>query len=55
VLYYAIAFLIVAIIAAFFGFGVAVSAATGIAKLLFYLFLIGFALALFMHFSRRRA
>jgi uncharacterized membrane protein YtjA (UPF0391 family) len=53
-LHYAIVFLIVAIVAAFFGFGMAVSAFAGIAKLLFYLFLIGFAVTLVMHYSRRR-
>lgn len=48
---WAVFFLIVALIAAVFGFGGIVSAATGIAQILFVLFLILFVLALL--FGRR--
>ncbi len=50
---WAITFLVIAIIAAIFGFtGVAVAAA-GLAKLIFYLFLALFLISLVMHMSRR--
>jgi uncharacterized membrane protein YtjA (UPF0391 family) len=52
-LHYAIAFLVIAFIAAIFGFGVAASAFAGIAKLLFWLFVIGFVVMIIMHYSRR--
>lgn len=53
---WAIGFLIVAIIAAFFGFtGLMVSAvAISIAKVLFFLFLIGFVVSLVMHYRGGR-
>jgi uncharacterized membrane protein YtjA (UPF0391 family) len=41
-LHYSVVFLIIAMIAALFGFGVIASAAAGIAKILFVLFLILF-------------
>jgi uncharacterized membrane protein YtjA (UPF0391 family) len=51
---YALGFFIVALIAAVFGFtGIAVAAA-GIAKLLFYLFIILFLVSLFAHAVRRQ-
>jgi uncharacterized membrane protein YtjA (UPF0391 family) len=53
-LYYAVAFLVVALIAAFFGFGAAASAFAGIAKLLFWLFIILFVITAVMNFTRRR-
>ena len=53
-LHYAIVFLIIAIVAAIFGFGVAASAFAGIAKVLFWLFVIGFVVTMIMHYSRRR-
>jgi uncharacterized membrane protein YtjA (UPF0391 family) len=51
-LYYAIVFLVVAIIAAIFGFGGIALAAAGTAKLLFYIFLILFVVSLIVHFAR---
>ena len=51
---WAIGFLVVAIVAAFFGFtGIAVGAAA-IAKVLFFLFLIAFVVALVMHYRGGR-
>ncbi|HUI43103.1 MAG TPA: DUF1328 family protein [Terriglobia bacterium] len=52
-LYYALVFLIVAIIAGLLGFGAIAFAAAGIAKLLFYLFLILFLVSLIVHAGRR--
>ena len=45
---WAILFLVVAIIAAVFGFGGIAAAATGIARLLFVVFLVLFVITLFM-------
>jgi len=45
---WAIAFLIIAIIAALFGFGGIAATASGIAQILFYIFLILFLVALLM-------
>ena len=47
-LYYSVVFLIVALIAALFGFGVIASTAAGIAKILFVVFLVFFVLSLLM-------
>jgi uncharacterized membrane protein YtjA (UPF0391 family) len=52
-LYYAAVFFIIAIVAAIFGFGGIVSAATGIAKVLFFIFLILFLLSLVSGSFRR--
>ena len=52
-LYWAFMFLVVAIIAAIFGFGLVAGAAVGVAKILFFLFLIGFVISLVMHMGRR--
>jgi uncharacterized membrane protein YtjA (UPF0391 family) len=52
-LYWAIVFLVVAIIAALFGFGVIASAAAGVAKILFFIFLVVFVISLIMGLSRR--
>jgi uncharacterized membrane protein YtjA (UPF0391 family) len=52
-LYWAVVFLVVAIIAALLGFGAISFAAAGIAKILFVLFLILFILSLVMN-SRSR-
>ncbi len=50
---WALGFLIVAIIAALFGFGGIATASVGIAKLLFFVFLIGFLVTLVLGlFSR---
>jgi uncharacterized membrane protein YtjA (UPF0391 family) len=54
-LYYALIFFIVAIIAGALGFGGIASATAGIAQILFFLFLIGFVVMLILHlFSGRR-
>jgi len=50
---YALGFLLLAIIAAIFGFGGIAVASAAIAKLLFYLFLILFVVSLVMHAGRR--
>jgi len=47
---WAIGFLVVAIIAAFFGFGGIAVGAASIAKVLFFLFLIAFVVSLVMHY-----
>jgi len=52
-LYWALVFLIVAIVAGLLGFGAVAFAAAGIAKLLFFLFLILFIASLVMHVGRR--
>ncbi|MDQ2899683.1 MAG: DUF1328 domain-containing protein [Bryobacteraceae bacterium] len=52
-LHYALVFLVIAILAAIFGFGMAATAFTAIAKVLFFLFLIGFVVSLVMHMTRR--
>lgn len=52
-LYWAVVFLIIALVAALFGFGVIASAAAGIAKILFFLFLVVFLISLIMGLSRR--
>lgn len=45
-LYYTWIFLVIALIAGLFGFGVVASAAAGIAKILFFIFLILFIVSL---------
>ena len=50
---WAIGFFIVALIAALFGFGGIAVAAAGIAKIIFYLFLILFLISLLAHLLRR--
>lgn len=52
-LYYALVFLIVAIVAALLGFGAISFAAAGIAKILFFVFLILFLVSLVRHMSTR--
>jgi uncharacterized membrane protein YtjA (UPF0391 family) len=51
-LYYAVVFLLIAIVAGVLGFGVVAFAAAGIAKILFFLFLIMFIVSLLMHATR---
>ena len=51
-LYWAVVFFIVALIAGVFGFGGVAAASAGIAQILFYLFLIGFVFSLVLHFAR---
>jgi uncharacterized membrane protein YtjA (UPF0391 family) len=53
-LYWAVVFLIIALVAALFGFGGIAVAAAGIAKLLFFLFVIIFVVTLIMGLMRRR-
>lgn len=45
-LYWAVVFLVIAIVAAIFGFGGIVSVAVGISKILFFIFLVMFILTL---------
>ncbi len=52
-LYWALMFLVIALIAAALGFGGIAGAATGIAKILFFVFLVLFVVSLLM--GRRRA
>ena len=51
---WAVAFFIVAIVAAIFGFGDIAAAATGVAKILFYVFLILFLISLIGGVTLRR-
>jgi uncharacterized membrane protein YtjA (UPF0391 family) len=53
-LWWAVMFLVVAIIAAFFGFGMVAGAATGIAKVLFFIFLVLFVISLISGAMTRR-
>jgi uncharacterized membrane protein YtjA (UPF0391 family) len=53
-LYWAVVFLIIAIVAALFGFGGIAVAATGIAKLLFFIFIVIFLITLIFGFRGRR-
>jgi uncharacterized membrane protein YtjA (UPF0391 family) len=52
-LYWAIAFLVVALVAAAFGFGGIAAGAAGIAKILFFVFLVLFVLSLLLGFIHR--
>ena len=52
-LYYAVVFFVIALIAAVFGFLGIASAAVGIARLLFYIFLIRFLISLLSGLLRR--
>jgi uncharacterized membrane protein YtjA (UPF0391 family) len=53
-LYWAAVFLVIAIIAGVLGFGGIASTAGGIAQVLFFIFLVIFAIALIMGLVRRR-
>jgi uncharacterized membrane protein YtjA (UPF0391 family) len=53
-LYWAVVFLVIALVAALFGFGDIAVAAAGIAKVLFFLFVILFVVTLMMGLMRRR-
>lgn len=53
-LYYALVFFIIAMIAGLFGFGFVASAAAGIAKILFFIFLVIFVVALIAGLGNRR-
>jgi uncharacterized membrane protein YtjA (UPF0391 family) len=50
---WALAFFIVALVAAFFGFGGIAAASTGIAKFLFFLFVILFAISVVLGLTTR--
>jgi len=50
---WALTFLVVAILAAVFGFGGVAIAAAGIAKMLFFIFLVLFLVSLMAHLVRR--
>lgn len=52
-LYWALMFLIIAIVAGLLGFGAIAFAAAGVAKILFFVFLILFLLSLVRHMSSR--
>jgi uncharacterized membrane protein YtjA (UPF0391 family) len=52
-LYYALVFFVIALLAAFLGFGGLAVAFAGIAKILFFLFIILFVVSLVMHVGRR--
>ena len=52
-LHYALVFLVIALIAAFLGFGGIAGAFVGIAKILFFHFLIAFVVSLVMNVARR--
>ena len=53
-LYWAVVFLIIALVAAVFGFGGIASAAVGIAKVLFFIFVVIFIILLVMGLLGRR-
>jgi len=50
---WALVFFVIALIAALFGFGGIAVAAAGVAKILFYLFLVLFVVSLIMGLARR--
>ncbi len=52
-LYYALVFLLIAILAAVFGFGGIAIVSAGVAKILFFVFLVLFLVSLITHMSRR--
>jgi len=54
-LYYALVFLLIAVVAAVLGFGGIAFAAAGIAKTLFFLFLALFLVSLVVHLARGSA
>jgi uncharacterized membrane protein YtjA (UPF0391 family) len=52
-LHYAAVFFVIALIAAVFGFGGIAAGATEIAKILFFVFLVGFVISLLMGLFKR--
>ena len=54
-LYWALVFLVVAIVAGLFGFGGIASASVGIAQVLFWVFLVLLLISVVWHFMRGRA
>jgi len=53
-LYYALVFLVIALVAGLLGFGVVAFAAAEVARICFFIFLILFVVSLFSHVARRR-
>jgi uncharacterized membrane protein YtjA (UPF0391 family) len=53
-LYYALVFLLIALVAGVLGFGMVAFAAAEIARVLFFIFLVLFLVSLSSHLSRRR-
>jgi uncharacterized membrane protein YtjA (UPF0391 family) len=53
-LYYALVFLLIAVVAGALGFGFVAFAAAGIAKICFFVFLVLFVLSLAAHVTRRQ-
>jgi uncharacterized membrane protein YtjA (UPF0391 family) len=53
-LYWALVFFVIALIAGALGFGGIASASSGVAQILFFLFLVLFAISLIMGLVRRR-
>ena len=52
-LYYSLVFLFISVVAAIFGFGGVATASAGIAKILFFVFIIGFVISLIFHVVRK--
>ncbi|MAF77154.1 MAG: DUF1328 domain-containing protein [Halobacteriovoraceae bacterium] len=52
-LYYSLVFLFISVVAAIFGFGGIATASAGIAKILFFVFIIGFVISLIFHLVRK--
>jgi uncharacterized membrane protein YtjA (UPF0391 family) len=52
-LYYALVFLVISLVAGLLGFGVVSFAAAEVARILFFLFLVLFVVSLISHLSRR--
>lgn len=52
-LYWAIVFFIIALIAGIFGFGGIAATSAGIAQILFFIFLAVFVLSLILHFAKK--
>jgi uncharacterized membrane protein YtjA (UPF0391 family) len=52
-LYYSLVFLVLALVAGVFGFGLVASAAAGIAKILFFVFLVMFLIGIVSNATRR--
>lgn len=52
-LYWALVFLLIAVVAGLLGFGAISFAAAGVAKILFFIFIVLFLIGLIAHFGRR--
>lgn len=51
-LYWSVVFFCIAVVAALFGFGGIAAATASIAKVLFFIFLIGFVVTITLHFAK---